>query len=250
MSNYYIYVYLDPRKVGKYCYSDVCFTFEPFYMGKGKDRRWKRIDNRTKYFKNKINKIRQSGLEPIVFKLYENLNENESFEKEINLINEIKKINQKILLNMTDGGDGSSGYKHTKNSKKLMSEKKIKNFNYIKQEFEKRDYTLLTLESEYKSCHQKLQYICPKGHTNFMSWSNFNQGYGCPIEGREISNIKQKRRNFSDIKNEFEKRDYKLLTEEKDYKNAHDTKLEYINKFDEIKLISWHHFQQKYKIII
>jgi len=62
MNNFYIYIYLDPRKSGRYCYDNICFTFEPFYIGKGKNDRWKNISGRTNYFKNKINKIRKNLL--------------------------------------------------------------------------------------------------------------------------------------------------------------------------------------------
>jgi predicted XRE-type DNA-binding protein len=125
MNNYYIYIYLDPRKSGRYCYDDVCFTFEPIYVGKGKNGRWKEINRRTNVFKNKINKIKKSGLEPVIFKLYENLNEDQSFEKEIQLINEIGRIDLKTgtLVNMTDGGDGLKGYLFSSESKNKMSKR-------------------------------------------------------------------------------------------------------------------------------
>jgi len=122
MNRYYIYIYLDPRKHGKYCYKNMCFTFEPFYVGKGSNGRYKNISRRSDYFIRKINKIKKSGLEPIVIKLFENLFEKQSLDKEIELIEEIRKINPGFLVNETDGGDGTSGYIHTEESKNKMSE--------------------------------------------------------------------------------------------------------------------------------
>lgn len=112
MNNYYVYIYLDPRKSGQYCYSDVCFLYEPFYIGKGKNGRYKESNrNRSKCFKNKLNKIKKLGLKPVVFKLYENLDEIKSFEIEKQLIKEIGRIDLKTgtLINFTNGGEGSSG---------------------------------------------------------------------------------------------------------------------------------------------
>ena len=41
---------------------------------------------------------------------------------------------------------------------------------YIKEQFEKEGYTLLT--TEYINNKQKLDYICPKGHKNTIRWNN------------------------------------------------------------------------------
>jgi len=36
---FYLYVYLDPRKPGKFVYDDLEFDYEPIYVGKGKNKR-------------------------------------------------------------------------------------------------------------------------------------------------------------------------------------------------------------------
>ena len=55
-NKYYVYIYLDPRKPGKYYYPnmDVCFLFEPFYVGKGKNKQMYSHLKETK--ENTINK--------------------------------------------------------------------------------------------------------------------------------------------------------------------------------------------------
>ena len=32
---YYVYIYIDPRKPGKFKYGEYEFDYEPFYIGKG-----------------------------------------------------------------------------------------------------------------------------------------------------------------------------------------------------------------------
>jgi len=123
MNKYYVYIYLDPRKPGKYKYGDYCFLYEPFYVGKGKGKRLYKISGRTKYFLNKINKIKNYNLNSIVIKIKENLNEEESFLLESELINLIgrKDLVRGYLVNYTDGGEGRSGYVCSNETRKLMS---------------------------------------------------------------------------------------------------------------------------------
>jgi len=124
MSNFYTYIYLDPRKQGKYKYklsenTEIIFNNEPFYVGKGKSKRDKhhlylRNSNKThnKYLTSKINKIiKESNQEPIIIRVKDNLTELESFGLEKTLIKVIgrKDLNQGTLVNHTDGGEGETG---------------------------------------------------------------------------------------------------------------------------------------------
>jgi len=179
MNGYYVYIYLDPRKPGKYKYDEYKFDYEPFYVGKGKGRRFKDIDyNRSDYFKRKINKIKNSGLKLTFLKLKKNLNEEESFIQESKLIKLIgrKDLNKGTLVNFTDGGGGISGYIKTEEQLK----KQRKDFCEIKNEFEHRGYRLLSNKKDYKNCDTKLEYVCPKGHIEKISWSHFQQEENCP----------------------------------------------------------------------
>jgi len=88
-------------------------TNEPFYVGKGKNDRWCKTTGRSKYFTSICNKV-----DTVVHILQENLSENEAFEYECWYINEYRFVDGFSLCNMTDGGEGISGYKHTEEETK------------------------------------------------------------------------------------------------------------------------------------
>jgi hypothetical protein len=94
-------------------------TGEIFYVGKGKAKRCFETTNRNTHWQNIINKTDYS-----VELLYENLSEDVANLIEIGLITKYKHDGIK-LCNMTIGGEGKSGHKHSIESKKVMSEKKI-----------------------------------------------------------------------------------------------------------------------------
>lgn len=102
INSYYTYVYLDPRKFGRYCYKSLGFLYEPFYVGKGYG------DQHNNYCKNKINKILKNNLNPIIVILKTSTEENKIFEHEKQMIKEIGRFDLKNgpLTNMTNGGEG------------------------------------------------------------------------------------------------------------------------------------------------
>lgn len=128
MNIFYVYIYLDPRKSGSYRYGELEFDNEPIYVGKGKDDRdlchLKKAKNIV--LENKLKKI-QLTEQPIIIRHKENLNELDAFDLEILLINRIgrKDLGLGPLLNLTDGGEGSSGWNCTNKTRKRMSKAQL-----------------------------------------------------------------------------------------------------------------------------
>ena len=132
--NFYVYVYLDPRKRGDYTYDEYTFEYEPIYIGKGTRNRINhhlvRVNHgKTSLFYNKLRKIINDGFEPIRFKVLDGLTEEESliYEKKIILLIGRLDIETGTLCNMTDGGE--IGFKRTEESKRKLSESKKGNRN-------------------------------------------------------------------------------------------------------------------------
>jgi len=128
--NYYVYVYLDPRLSGPYQYGDYIFSHEPFYVGKG--RGWRFRNHLLKVKRGKypnlpkfhtIKQILDSGNEPIIIKFKENLNEDESFLLEIDLIDKVgrKDLKKGPLKNLSNGGEGNGNRSFTEEHRKNLS---------------------------------------------------------------------------------------------------------------------------------
>ena len=121
-----VYVFLDPRKPGIYKFGDLCFEHEPIYIGKGTESRPKRhlfLYKRSSIrFYNKLKSIVRDGHDPLYQILYKNLTEVDSFLEEKRLILLIGRVESGgTLLNLSDGGEGQSGFKHSEESKKKTS---------------------------------------------------------------------------------------------------------------------------------
>ena len=94
-NEFYVYLYL--REDGT-----------PYYVGKGKNKR--------AYQKHQFVPVPKTS-DRIVF-VHTNLSENDALEKESELILQYGRKNNDtgILRNLTDGGEGTSGYKFTPDS--------------------------------------------------------------------------------------------------------------------------------------
>lgn len=114
MNNFYVYVH---RRLS---------DNKPFYVGKGKGNRAYSLSGRNDYWKNTAKKHGFS-----VELVFEEMNEEDAFQCEKDTILEFKYFGYP-LTNLTDGGEGSTGYKVTEKAKKLksviMSDKNIYNF--------------------------------------------------------------------------------------------------------------------------
>lgn len=91
-------------------------------------------------------------------------------------------------------------------------------YEFIKSEFEKEGYQLLS--EEYINGKHPLEYICPKGHINKVTWSKWNKK-------RNICPDCNKKHHYSinEIRDLFEKEKYTLITNV--YKHC-ESKLSYI----------------------
>ena len=106
-----------------------------FYVGKGKNNRYLRLDSRNKHFTNILNSV-----ECAVEIIYDNLTEREALDLEMQTIHELvfnegysidihgfnDKSNTNYLTNCTWGGEGTSGFS-MKQSPETIEKRRIKN---------------------------------------------------------------------------------------------------------------------------
>jgi hypothetical protein len=118
-------------------------------------------------------------------------------------------------------------------TKEMLREKFKLPFEDVKKSFKNNGYELIS--TEYENAHQKLTYICDKGHIEEMNYANFRSGRRCPVcAGKE-------KYSYEFIKKEFEIRGYTLLS--KEYLNK-SSKLSFICDNGHISEISYNSFSK------
>lgn len=131
---YYVYVYMDPRKNGHYFWEDYVFPCEPFYIGKGKEKRVlshleNAIYNRKDCNQYKINKIKkiikETCAHPIFGKFIINLYEEEALYLEKQIINDLQR-SYNCLTNIADGGIGGDTISKNPNKDKISQKISLK----------------------------------------------------------------------------------------------------------------------------
>ena len=195
MSNiYYTYVYVDPRKphhqVGNYY-----FEGEPFYVGKGKNKRaWTHLSESASNTHNtlkfeKIQRILNSGQKPQIVLVEVDISEREALDHEKRLISligtkwNIEGIKRGPLCNMTSGGDGVTpceelrnksrhvgsangmfGRTHTKTARERISAAR-KNFRHSERT---KQQMKLVRNSEHNPHNESWIVVCPD-HTEIST---------------------------------------------------------------------------------
>ena len=143
-----LYAILDPRKPGNFIYKEVdyVFSYEPFYIGRGKGscykRKYRHLSHDVKNKNgnnivkiNKIKSIRNDGYEPIFIIIKNNMTLLESCNLEIHYIKCIGKFidGNGCLTNISDGGEsGRIGTKMTEEQKTKLSENAKNRPHYLR----------------------------------------------------------------------------------------------------------------------
>jgi hypothetical protein len=104
---YYVYVYLNPLKIGEFKYADFSFNCEPVYIGIGQNLRYKShlLHSQNIELEDFLKKLQDNNIQPIIEKIKQNLTKQEALTLENNLIFYIgkKNCNNGPLLNELGG---------------------------------------------------------------------------------------------------------------------------------------------------
>lgn len=136
---YCVYAYLDPRENGPFKFGSYEFNYKPFYIGKTKSES-KRLEKHLKLIKEKnidltnnsyklnvVNQILNSGLEPIIIKVVDGLDEDIVYQIESLLIDLMGfRFNDTgILTNLTKGGLGGDVFTNNPRKEEIREKHRL-----------------------------------------------------------------------------------------------------------------------------
>lgn len=104
MGQFYTYLHCTP-------------DFLPFYVGKGSGKRAYFMYDRNPHHQNKIKKYGKENIKVFVFPCD---SEKQAFSDEIQQIRQLRRDGYD-LVNLTDGGDGATGFVHSEETRLKMS---------------------------------------------------------------------------------------------------------------------------------
>jgi hypothetical protein len=235
MNEFYVYLFLDPRTPA-FQKGKIKLKHEPFYVGKGKGLRcYSHFYNYKKsahFFHRKLKKMLNDKVWPIVLIYKSELLESQAFKLEVQLIQTIgtRKDNTGPLTNLTNGGEGCSGFKPTTKQKLAMS-KAIKSSE---------KWLIFFKSKKYKQNLKKISTIAKK-----KRGVKYEQRYG--IKAEEIK--KKIKRNHVNVSGEnnpmYGKKQQKVtkvkiaskLRGNKNSLNKVRAKFIFINKYDRWEII-------------
>ena len=194
VNKFYVYALLDERKPGTFIYNNLIFDYEPFYIGKGNGSRMQNSikwygSQHNKFKTRKINKIVAASKKIILIKIKNNITEDEAFNIEYSTISLIGRHPNGPLTNLTDGGEGSCGFKHSPES-----------IEKIKGTWFSKDKEPWNKGKKMSDEHKK---ILSEAHLNQVPW---NKGLKMPPENGSHTHTKEHRKKIveSRCKNMYE----------------------------------------------
>jgi hypothetical protein len=137
---YYLYVFTDTTKPGRYKYNEFEFDYMPFYVGvSNSNSYYRREDVHIKYAKikkdvtnnkykmNIINKIIKNKMEPKIYNFFENSTKEFIFEKEKELISLFgnRFDGSGTLVNISKGGEGGDTFSNNPRKEEIREKHRI-----------------------------------------------------------------------------------------------------------------------------
>jgi len=198
MNKHYIYIYLDPRKPGNFCYQENYFDFEPFYVGVGSGsrdtahlRKSNLKNDPNKHKTNKIKKILSCEMRPIVVHIKENLLFQDALELEKQLISQIGRNDLVLgpLTNLTNGGEGYTGPKTEAHKQKLSKARLGKTVVLSKESLQKRS---LSRKQNHRGYDQTMREAISKTRKERgVAKGNKNPAFRNDINNNQIKQLRE-----------------------------------------------------------